>query len=364
MIRNDTDDYRALFLNDVPLLDIRAPVEFSKGAFPTSHNMPIMDDAERAKVGTCYKQQGSEAAVALGYQLVSGNIKQQRLESWQNFIQQHPEGYLYCFRGGQRSGISQQWLHESRTPYPKVKGGYKALRRFLIDELEHNLDTSQFIILGGKTGTGKTRLLHTIPAKIDLEGQANHRGSSFGKRIGGQPSQGCFENALSINILKQKAAGYNTLLLEDEGRLIGRCCLPGNLREKMRQSPLILLEESLEYRVEITFEEYILENRQSCEVALGKEAGFKQYAEDLQDSMFRIRKRLGGVRHQELNDILVQALKSEQASGEKQQHKEWITLLLRDYYDPMYEYQLTKKSQPVFRGDKDAIREWLKGRMN
>ena len=364
MIRNDTDDYRALFLNNVPLLDVRAPIEFSKGALPTSQNMPIMNDIERAKVGTCYKQQGSEAAIALGHQLVSGELKQERLAGWQAFIEKHPDGFLYCFRGGQRSGITQQWLAENGTPFPKVKGGYKALRRFLIDEFEHNLDTSRFIILGGKTGTGKTRLLHKVPANIDLEGIANHRGSSFGKRIGGQPSQGCFENTLSIALLKQKAAGNNTLLLEDEGRLIGRCSLPDNLRAKMLQSPLLLLEESLEYRVEITFEEYILENRQSCEDALGEEAGFKQYADALHDSMYRIRKRLGGVRFQELNDILTAALQAEQNSNDKQRHKEWITLLLRDYYDPMYEYQLTKKTQPVFRGDREAILDWLSTHMD
>ncbi|WP_461538520.1 tRNA 2-selenouridine(34) synthase MnmH [Spongorhabdus nitratireducens] len=363
MTRNDTDDYRFLFLNDVPLMDVRAPLEYSKGAFPGSVNLPIMNDAERQKVGTCYKQQGPEAATALGHQLVSGRNKAERLEAWQAFTREHPEGFLYCFRGGQRSGITQQWLAESGSPYPKVKGGYKALRRFLIDELEHNLQQTRFIVLGGKTGTGKTRLLHQVPANIDLEGLANHRGSSFGRRVGGQPSQICFENALSIAMMKQCAAGNNTLLLEDESRLIGRCSLPDNLREKMKQSELVQLEESLEYRVEITFEEYILENRQSCEQAYGEEEGYQSYASGLTDSLYRIRKRLGGVRYQELHDIVTQALEEEQATGDKSRHKKWITTLLRDYYDPMYEYQLTKKPKPVFRGDRSEIRDWLTTRM-
>lgn len=97
--RPDTDDYLSLFLNDTPLLDVRAPVEFEKGSFPNAVNAPLMNDEERHRVGICYKEQGQQAAIELGHQLVSGPVKAARIETWQRFAQRHPDGYLFCFRG-------------------------------------------------------------------------------------------------------------------------------------------------------------------------------------------------------------------------------------------------------------------------
>src|SRR5262245_52432126 len=102
-MRDNTSNYRGLFLDDVPMMDARAPVEFSKGAFPRVVNLPLMNDSERQQVGTRYKQQGPDAAITLGHQLVSGHTKAQRIEAWAAFACAHPDGYLYCFRGGLRS---------------------------------------------------------------------------------------------------------------------------------------------------------------------------------------------------------------------------------------------------------------------
>ncbi|MBY0410253.1 MAG: tRNA 2-selenouridine(34) synthase MnmH, partial [Burkholderiaceae bacterium] len=127
-------DYRHIFLNDVPMMDVRAPVEFGQGAFPGVANLPLMNDEERHKVGTCYKQNGQDAAIALGHRLVSGAPKQERIAAWAAFAQAHPHGVLYCFRGGLRSQTSQQWLHsEAGIDYPRVIGGYKAMRTFLLE---------------------------------------------------------------------------------------------------------------------------------------------------------------------------------------------------------------------------------------
>ena len=116
-------DYRHIFLNDVPMMDVRAPVEFGQGAFPGVTNLPLMDDGERQQVGTCYKHKGQEAAIALGHQLVSGATKRQRIEAWAQFARAHPQGVLYCFRGGLRSQIVQQWLlNEVGIDYPRVVG--------------------------------------------------------------------------------------------------------------------------------------------------------------------------------------------------------------------------------------------------
>jgi tRNA 2-selenouridine synthase len=131
--RVDSSDYAGLFLADTPLLDTRAPLEFARGAFPAARNLPLMSDEERAAVGSCYKQRGQDAAIALGQELVSGVIRDARITAWREFARAHPEGYLYCFRGGLRSQIVQQWLRDSGIDYPRVSGGYKAMRRFLID---------------------------------------------------------------------------------------------------------------------------------------------------------------------------------------------------------------------------------------
>ncbi|MDH3992263.1 MAG: tRNA 2-selenouridine(34) synthase MnmH, partial [Gammaproteobacteria bacterium] len=152
------------------MMDMRAPTEFLRGAFPHAHSLPLMSDEERAQVGTCYKQQGQEAAIELGHQLVSGETKERRLARWCDFAREHPQGYLYCFRGGLRSQTVQQWLLEQGIDYPRVQGGYKAMRRFLLEELDRSVAQSDIVLISGKTGTGKTRVISRLQRSIDLEG--------------------------------------------------------------------------------------------------------------------------------------------------------------------------------------------------
>ncbi|MCP4843006.1 MAG: tRNA 2-selenouridine(34) synthase MnmH, partial [Halieaceae bacterium] len=219
-MRPDTDDYRALFLDNVPMIDLRAPVEFGKGAFPASLSLPLMSDDERAQVGICYKQEGQQAAIALGHRLVSGDTRARRLAQWREFACQHPSGYLYCWRGGLRSQTVQSWLKQEGIEYPRVKGGYKAMRRFLLEELERSIEQADFVLISGKTGTGKTRVIERLPRAVDLEGLANHRGSSFGQLPTPQPAQIDFENGLSIALMQLLARQQRTIFVEDEGRLI------------------------------------------------------------------------------------------------------------------------------------------------
>ena len=144
-------DYRAILLAGTPIIDVRAPVEFQQGAMPGAVNLPLMNDDERAAVGTCYKRQGPEAALELGHQLVSGETRQQRMYAWQSACRQYPKGYLCCARGGQRSHIVQQWLHESGIDYPLIQGGYKALRQAVI-RITEELVQKPIVLIGGCTG--------------------------------------------------------------------------------------------------------------------------------------------------------------------------------------------------------------------
>jgi len=356
------EDYRSLFLNNVPLLDVRAPVEFNQGAFPLAENFPLINDQERNDIGLCYKNLGQDKAIELGHKLVQGEIKSNRVNHWQNFFDENPQGILYCFRGGMRSKISQQWIYEKTgIAYPRVKGGYKAMRRFLIDELETSTQQMNPIILGGRTGIGKTLLLKRIKNQIDLEGIFHHRGSVFGKHVTPQPSQIDIENKLSIELLKLRDNNNLPIVLEDEGTNIGSRRIPEVLFSKMKQSPIILLEASVDDRINITFQEYIIESLSEHQLHHGDEQGFKAWAEQLQAAIDKIQRRLGGVRHKELKTLLSNAIQQQQSSGNIENHKEWIKILLVDYYDPMYDFQISKKeSRITFKGPQDDVIAYLK----
>lgn len=225
---NDGTDYRAILASDTPLIDVRAPIEFAQGAMPAALNLPLMNDDERAAVGTCYKRQGPDAALALGHSLVNGETREARISAWREASLAHPEGYLCCARGGQRSHISQAWLKEAGVDYPLIRGGYKALRQTAI---QVTIEQSQkpMVLIGGCTGNGKTLLVKQHAQGIDLEGLAHHRGSSFGRTLTPQLSQASFENHLAVELLKKDATRW---VLEDEGRMIGSNHLPECLRLK------------------------------------------------------------------------------------------------------------------------------------
>ena len=352
--RPDNDDYRALFLGDVPIMDMRAPAEFMRGAFPCATSLPLMTDDERAQVGICYKQGGQAAAIALGHELVSGDIKRDRLRAWIDFARQNPNGYLYCFRGGLRSQTVQQWLRDEGIDYPLITGGYKAMRRFLLEELERLVSRFDLALISGKTGTGKTRAIQRIERSVDLEGLAMHRGSTFGQLPEPQPSQIDFENALTIALMKMPERNA-PVYLEDEGQLIGRLCLPDVLRLKMAQSPMLVVEEPLAQRVDVVIEDYVVDLGQRYARQFGPE-GHGLHSEKLQQDLLRIRKRLGGERHRQVSEMMANAFAAQRDNGDLSLHRDWIALLLEKYYDPMYEYQLSQRQgEQVFVGDREAV---------
>jgi len=339
--RSDSSDYAALFLGDTPLLDTRAPLEFARGALPGATNLPLMSDAERAAVGTCYKQKGQQAALALGHELVTGDLREARLDAWQRFAESHPTGYLYCFRGGLRSQIVQQWLAERGVAYPRVRGGYKAMRRFLIDSMEERAASAPIVLVAGATGTGKTLLINDLPRSIDLEGLAHHRGSAFGRFLDEQPAQIDFENALAVALLRVTQQP-GPVFVEDEGRLIGRVALPATLCERMAQAPLLVLEYPLEERIDIVVEDYIIDLGRRFAERFGDEGPARHRARLLED-LGRTRKRLGGERHAAVASLMAGAFDAQARSGDMDAHRAWIRRLLEDYYDPMYAYQLSRR---------------------
>ncbi|OUS18389.1 tRNA 2-selenouridine(34) synthase MnmH [Gammaproteobacteria bacterium 50_400_T64] len=357
--RPDTEHYRELFLNDVPMMDMRAPVEFNKGAFPCSENIPLLDDKQREAVGTCYKQKGQDAAIALGWQLATPEIREQRIVAWQDFIQRHPEGYLYCFRGGLRSRLSQQLVGEAGTAYPLVTGGYKAMRRFLIDELDQHCETLPLTLVSGRTGSGKTLVIRKLAHALDLEGLANHRGSAFGRQIQAQPNQIDFENSLSIAVMKQCAQHQQPIFAEDEGRMIGGVTLPMHFIELMQKSPLAVLETPIAERIDIVLADYITEAYPQYIAKFGEEEGAVKFREQILGNLTRIRKRLGGERFTQLHAEFSEALDALINDNDARGFRSGIQLLLTDYYDPMYDYQQgQREGRVVFRGERAELLQW------
>ncbi len=356
--RPDTTDYRALFLSPTPMMDVRAPAEFRRGAFASALSLPLLSDDERTQVGICYKQRGQDAAITLGHQLVSGDLKALRLAQWKAFTEQHPQGYLYCFRGGLRSQTVRQWLREEGINYPLVTGGYKAMRQFLLEELQRTTASARFVLISGRTGTGKTRVITRLARGVDLEGLANHRGSSFGQMITAQPSQIDFENGITTSLMRLLAAGAEHIFLEDEGRLIGGLSLPGLLREKMAAAPIVVVEEPLESRIDVVIEDYVLDLGRRFSELFGED-GPRLHAKRLQDDLLRIRKRLGGQQQQNASALMAVAFEQQREHADLSAHRQWIALLLEKYYDPMYEYQLSKRGgKRLFSGDRQAVIAW------
>ncbi|GIU15149.1 MULTISPECIES: tRNA 2-selenouridine(34) synthase MnmH [unclassified Shewanella] len=353
-------EYRRILVSDHPIMDARAPIEFEKGAFPASQNHPLMEDEERKLVGTCYKERGQAAAIELGHSLVNGEVKQQRVDAWLKFFSENPQGYLYCFRGGLRSQLTQQWLKEAGLDIPFIEGGYKAMRQFLIETIDSAPNVKPMLILSGITGSGKTDFLLQRKEAVDLEGIAHHRGSSFGRYHEGQPSQINFENSLAVALLKHQDSDAKHLLLEDESFLIGRSALPQAFYSGMQTASVLVLEESMDARLARLLNEYVHKMHSGYIQRLGEEAGFEAFAQYLAQSITGIKKRLGGKQHDELQAMIIDALSMQTSQNDTRGHLGWIELLLVKYYDPMYQYQIDKKSERIlFRGDHQAMHQWL-----
>ena len=337
------DDHASLLRDGTPAIDVRSPGEFARGAVPGAVNLPLLTDDERAQVGICYKGKGRAAAMALGHRLVSGATRRERIARWRAFATEHHDAVFYCARGGLRSAIAQQWLAEDGAPRACVQGGFKALRQTCLAVLEQ-ARCRRLLLIGGRTGTGKTRLVRGVDNSVDLEGLANHRGSAFGGLPTPQPPPVAFENALAAALLRLPRDA--PVAVEDEGRAIGRLAVPAPMFDAMRHAPIVLLEAPEAERVENILREYVLQAerpQQRLPVALA-----------------RIRRRLGGARYREVAAQMAAAFAAGPPAQHPVPHRQWIRALLKHYYDPMYDHQLAGKAERVvLRGDAAQVAAYL-----
>jgi tRNA 2-selenouridine synthase len=327
---------------DFPVLDVRSPGEFTHAHMPKACSVPLFTDEQRKIIGTAYKKQTRKIAVEIGINYFSERMKSVQketakiVEEWRkNHVVDpskkidHSTLLIHCWRGGMRSETVAWLLSLYGYNIYVLKGGYKAFRRWALKQLEKEY---QFNILGGYTGSGKTEVLKEMMQEgipvIDLEGLANHRGSSFGS-LGqeAQPTQEMFENMLALELFKHQtaattqtaiedlgAAKQQIIWLEDESRHIGSVGFPPAFWEQMRNSPVYFIDVPFEERVDFivrTYGEFDKEKLGMC--------------------ILNIQKRLGGLETKNALQYL-----------EEGKVKECFEILIR-YYDKLYGNGLSKR---------------------
>jgi tRNA 2-selenouridine synthase len=231
------------------IIDVRSASEFAKDHVPGAINLPVLDDAERATVGTIYVQESRFRARKIGAALVARNAAR-HLENALADKDGSFQPLVYCWRGGQRSGSFATILKQVGWRVQLLDGGYRSYRRLVSRALYDSEFPGPIVILAGNTGTAKTELLGRMrdlgAQTIDLEGLARHRGSLFGERPQGQPTQKTFEGALAIEIAALDPA--RPVVIEAESSKIGRLNLPPQLWKAMCTAPRITIQAPLQER--------------------------------------------------------------------------------------------------------------------
>jgi tRNA 2-selenouridine synthase len=240
------------------IIDVRSPGEFAADRLPGAVNWPVLDDAERAQIGTEHAQLSAFAAKKHGAALVARNIATHLEHS----VFDKPKAWrplVYCWRGGTRSSALASVLDHIGFRVHRLEGGYQSYRRAVLAELESLPQRYDYRVICGTTGSGKSRLLGQLQALgaqvLDLEALANHRGSVLGLVPGEcQPGQKQFESRVWDAL--RRFDPQRPVYIESESRKVGDLRVPGALVERMRVAPCVVLELAIEARVALLLEEY------------------------------------------------------------------------------------------------------------
>ncbi len=294
------------------LLDVRTPAEHEQGHIPGSANLPLFSNEERAEVGTLYKQVNPEKAYLRGLDMAGAKMSWYVKEAFR--LAPTRRAAVHCWRGGKRSASLATLLEFSGFQVEVLVGGYKAFRHFALDFFEKT--PARFVVLGGKTGSGKTEILHRLAEMgeqvLDLEKLAHHKGSAFGA-LGELPQTTVeqFENELFTDLSKLNPR--RRIWVENESRSIGKVFVPQAIWEKMRTSVLVHVELPFQHRVERLMKGY---------------AHFPP--SELEESLRKIERRMGG-------QYLKAALEAFQAGD-----LATATGIALEYYDKTYTHATSK----------------------
>lgn len=240
------------------LIDARSPGEFAEDHIPGAINCPVLDDAERAIVGTLHARQGAFEARRVGGAMVAAHLA----EHLRSHFADKPIGWrplVYCWRGGMRSGSMVQWLRLVGWNAQQLAGGYKAFRRHVIEGMATLVPRMRIQAIVGATGSAKTRVLHQLAAQgaqvLDLEDLARHKGSLLGSLPGvPQPSQKHFETQIWSRL-----TGFDLdrpIYVEGESARIGRLSVPVPLVQRLRAAPCIEIDAPPEERLAYLLRDY------------------------------------------------------------------------------------------------------------
>jgi tRNA 2-selenouridine synthase len=296
---------------DIPVIDVRSPIEYLKGHITGAINIPLFSDEERTRIGTVYKQKGRIPAIQKGLEFVGPKMKDMADEAGSLAQNQHLK--VYCFRGGMRSE-KMSWLFELvGISCFVLKGGFKAYRNQLLQDLA---ELPKLVVLQGPTGSGKTDILSALSHKgeqvIDLEKLARHRGSAFG-HIGmeEQPTSLQFQNDVYTEM--RKLDRNKRIWVESESLSIGKVYLPETLWDSINRAPVVELSIPKEVRIKRLVRDYGSYDR-----------------ELLITSTQKISRKFG---HNNVKEVLgfLQEGDLKQATG-----------LLLDYYDKSYNFSKNK----------------------
>ena len=298
------------------ILDVRSPSEYNHAHIPGAVSLPLFDDQERAHVGTTYKKISREMAIKIGLDYFGPKMRKM-VEDVEHLVSHKDQTIvLHCWRGGMRSATVAWLLRLYGFNVLVLDGGYKSFRQWVLNNLSKDYN---FYLIGGKTGSGKTMILHELAARghtiIDFEGLASHKGSAFGN-IGmpDQPSQEMFENIVSLEVY-HKSRSNQVIWVEDESQRIGAINIPGDLYKIMSKSPVFFLEIPFEQRLKYIISEYGKLDRTM-----------------LVNATQRIQRRLGGL---EANNTINYLMDGDIETA--------FSILLK-YYDKFYLRSLGKKN--------------------
>ncbi len=316
-------------------IDVRSPAEFADGHILGAINVPLFENDERALIGTIYAKQGPDRAKEVGLSVVSPKLPELIQSIKRNAPEERPV-VVYCWRGGMRSKSMVVMLELAGLHSQQLEGGYKSYRRRVLTRLQNYEFKPEIFVLCGSTGAGKTLLLKTLLRKnvpvIDLEGLANHRGSVFGQvGLGRQISAPQFDACLLEELDKLNQEPF--VFVECESKRIGNVYLPDAFFSAMKRGKRMLLETSLEVRIDRLIKEY--------------EAFSVERADEIIASLESLQKRLGKKQLGELKDLFAQ-----------KKMREFVRILLINYYDPLYGYEeANKKDQYCFAANGDDLEQ-------
>ena len=300
------------------MIDARTPSEFAEDHIPGAVSAPVLDDAERAEVGTLYKQVSQFEAKKLGAALVARNVarhvEQQfagKPRTWRPLV--------YCWRGGKRSGAMAHILREIGWEARTLEGGYRAYRRWVLEALAALPERFEFLVIHGPTGSGKSRLLAALGAAgaqtLDLEALAAHRGSVLGTLPGQpQPPQKLFDSRVLAALRAFDPS--RPVFVEGESKKIGQIHVPDALIARMRASECIRVDADVDTRVALLLDEYahFLDDRAGLEAQL--------------DCLIALHGR--------------ERIAEWKALAARGEWREFVRRLLVEHYDPAYKRSATR----------------------